>query len=116
MWRALHDEGGADVIDARLHEERIEPATRERRLHAVAFHELPDGAVVLHDGVPKLVLGDALRSWSLDGYGRPELRPTGIATLITPPSLVEVLRAGWHAPGAEAAEVPFLHPTAGGVD
>ena len=116
IWRALHDESGAEVIDARLHDERIEHAARERRLHAVAFHELPDGAFVLHDGAPKLVLGDALRSWSCAGYGRAEPRPSGTATLITPPSLVEVLRAGWHAPGAESAEVPFLHPTAGDDD
>jgi hypothetical protein len=116
IWRALHDESGAEVIDARLHDERIEHAARERRLHAVAFHELPDGAFVLHDGAPKLVLGDALRSWSCAGYARAEPRPSGTATLITPPSLVEVLRAGWHAPGAGAAEVPFLHPTAGDDD
>src|SRR6186997_3580780 len=38
IWRALHDESGAEVIDARLHDERIDPAARERRLHAVAFH------------------------------------------------------------------------------
>ena len=116
IWRALHDESGAEVIDARLHDERIEHAARERRLHAVAFHELPAGAFVLHDGAPKLVLGGTLRRWSLAGYGSAEPRPAGTATLITPPSLVEVLRAGWHAPGAEAAEVPFLHPTAGDDD
>ncbi|HEX6724724.1 MAG TPA: hypothetical protein VF073_05720 [Gaiella sp.] len=111
-WRELHDEGGADVIDARLHDERIDLATRERRLHAVAFDRLPDGAFVLHGGAPKLVLGDALRPWSLVGYGRAEPRPDGTATLITPPSLVDVLRAGWHTPGLEGADVPFLHPTA----
>jgi len=116
IWRELHDESGADVIDARLHNERIDSATRERRLHAVAFGTLPDGAFVLHDAVPKLVLGDALRSWSFAGYGRAEPRPTGTATLITPPSLVEVLRAGWDARRADAEEVPFLHPTADGVD
>ena len=71
---------------------------------------------VLHDGTPKLVLGDALRSWSFAGYDRPEPRPTGTATLITPPSLVEVVRAGWNARRADAEEVPFLHPTVGGVD
>ncbi len=118
IWRALHDEGGADVIDARLHDERIHPAARERRLHAVAFDALPDGAFVLHDGAPKLVRGDALRSWSFAGYGRPEPRPTGTATLITPPSLVEMLCAGWEQSEAanarrpDESQVPFLHPTA----
>ena len=114
-WRRLHDESGADVIDARLHDERIDSATRERRLHAVAFDELPDGVLVLHGDTPKLVMGNALRPWSLSGYGLPESRPSGTATLITPPSLVDVLRAGWHASGADDADVPFLHPTAAGV-
>jgi hypothetical protein len=116
IWRELHDEGGADAIDARLHEERIDAATRGRRLHAVAFDRLPDGVFVLHEGTPKLVVGEGLRRWSLAGYGRPEPRPTGTATLITPPSLVEVLRAGWSARSADPGEVPFLHPTAEGLD
>jgi len=116
IWRELHDEGGADVIDARLHDERIDSVTRERRLRAVGFDELPDGTFVLHDGEPRLVLGDALRPWSLAGYGPPRARPAGRATLITPPSLVEVLRSGWPTPGDGATGVPFLHPTAGAVD
>jgi len=78
---------------------------------------LPDGTFVLHEDAPKLVLGGTLRRWSLAGYGSAEPRPAGTATLITPPSLVEVLRAGWHGGRAEATQVPFLHPTAAdGVD
>jgi hypothetical protein len=117
IWRGLHDERGADVIDARLHDERIDDASRERRLQPVAYHGLPDGAFVLHEDAPKLVLGGTLRRWSLAGYGPAKPRPAGTATLITPPSLVEVLRAGWHGGRAEATQVPFLHPTAAdGVD
>ena len=120
IWRLLHREAGADSIDDRLHGERIDPATRERRLHAVAFDGLPDGVFVLHDGTPKLVLGDALRAWSPAGYAAAGGRPSGTATLITPPSLVEVLRAGWCTPEAagdrrdDESPVPFLHPTAAG--
>jgi hypothetical protein len=41
------------------------------------------------------------------GYGaRAQRRAQGTATVITPPSLVAVLRTGWR--GA----VPLLHPTA----
>ena len=69
IWRGLHDERGADVIDARLHDERIDDASRERRLQPVAYHGLPDGAFVLHEDAPKLVLGGTLRRWSLAGYG-----------------------------------------------
>jgi hypothetical protein len=107
IWRGLHDEHGADTIDVRLHAERLDPATRGRRLHAVPFDELPDGAFVLHEGVPKLVLDGSLRAWSLSGYGPAEPRPAGTAQLVTPPSLAAVLAAGW-----EDAAVPLLHPTA----
>jgi hypothetical protein len=111
LWRDLHDESGADTIDLRLHDERLDGVTRERRLHDAAFDELPNGVFVLHHGIPKLVLDDALLPWSVWGYGAAVVRPPGHAALITPPSLVEVLRAGWHASGADPA-VPFLHPTA----
>jgi len=104
IWAELHPgEGGADAIDARLHDERL--AGRERRLHPVDARALPDGAFVLHDGDPWLVLGDALLHWTPAGYDRRTARPRGRARAITPPSLVEVLRAGWD--GA----VPLLHPT-----
>ena len=107
LWRELHGESGADTIDARLHTERVDPATRRRRLHDDAFGELPDGAFVLHAGVPKLVLGASLHAWSPAGYGPPEPRPTGAASVITPASLVAVLRSGWRG------VVPCVHPSAG---
>ena len=68
FWRSSHGEAGADAIDARLHDERVDAAIRRRRLHDAAFDDLPDGAFVLHDGVPRLVLGDALLEWSAAGY------------------------------------------------
>ena len=105
-WRELHAESGADTIDLRLHGERLDVKTRVRRLHDAPFDGLPDGAFVLHGGMPKLVLGEALLPWSVGGYGPREPRPGGRATLITPPSLAAVLRAGW-----KPATVPFLHPT-----
>jgi hypothetical protein len=110
LWRDLHGEGGADTIDARLHAERVDTATRGRRLHRATLHDLPDGTFVLAGGVPKLVLGASLRRWSPGGYSPPEPRPSGEATVITPPSLVAVLRSGWRG------DVPFLHPSAGTPD
>jgi hypothetical protein len=105
-FRALWPgEAGAGAIDARLHAERI--AGRERVIHDARFAELPDGAFVLHDGAPHLVLGDRLLAWSPAGYTAAGARPRGRARLITPPSLVAVLRAGWQ--GA----VPLLHDSAG---
>jgi hypothetical protein len=95
---------GADAMDAQLHAERI--AGRAQRHHAAALDELPDGAFVLRDAAPWLVRGTALLRWTPAGYAEPAPRAAGEAVLLTPPSLVAVLRAGWK--GA----VPLLHPSA----
>ncbi len=105
IWRELHPEQtGADAIDAQLHGERL--SGRGRRIHDVAAADLPDGAFVLHEQEPWLVLGGELRRWTPVGYDRRVRRPTGRALAITPPSLVGVLRSGWEP------LVPLLHPTA----
>jgi hypothetical protein len=105
FWRGLHPEdAGADAIDARLHGERLDAGTQRR--HAARFAELPDGAFVLHDGAPRLVLGARLLRWTPAGYVEPTSRPRGDAVVLTPPSLVELLRAGWEP------LVPLLHPSA----
>ena len=99
---------GATEINERLHTERVDPATRTHRLHDARLDDLPDGAFVLHEGAPRLVLGDSLLLWTPAGYTmRAARRARERTTLITPPSLVAVLRAGW-----EPAEVPLLHPSA----
>jgi hypothetical protein len=108
IWRErFSDDTGADAIDARLHGERLDVATGARRHHNAAFDELPDGAFVVRDGALRLVLGGDLWSWSAAGYTGRAPRPAGgVATLITPPSLVEVLRSGWEP------VVPLVHPSA----
>ena len=108
IWGELHpDEVGADAIDARLHAERVEPGTRGQLRHEAELDELPDGSFVLQDGAPQLVLGSELLSWTAAGYAGRRPRPTGDqVTLITPPSLVAVLRAGW-----EEAVVPLFDPS-----
>jgi hypothetical protein len=109
-WGELHPwQHGADAIDEQLHAERIDPANRERRLHRLPYDELPDGAFVMHDGVPKLVHDARLRAWSSDGYRAISRRPaSGEAAVITPPSLLAVLSGGWDA------AVPLLHSSASG--
>jgi hypothetical protein len=109
IWRELHPgQDGADPIDKQLHTERVASDTRTQRLHETALDELPDGTFVLRDGEPFLVLGAELLRWSAAGYLPRSARPAGQrAELITPPSLVAVLRAGWQP------LVPFLHPSAG---
>jgi len=108
IWRELHPgQDGADAIDAQLHSERVTPGTRAQLHHEARLDELPDGAFVLREGEPFLVLGRELLGWSAAGYVARSPRPTGQrALVITPPSLVSVLRAGWEP------LVPFLHPSA----
>ena len=109
IWRQLHpSQTGADAIDAQLHAERVEPSTREHRRHDAPFADLPDGAFILWNGTPRLVLGGDLIRWTSAGYVEREPRPPRRrARVITPPSLVAVLRAGWEP------LVPFVHPSAG---
>ena len=95
----------ADAIDERLHGERLDPA-RGRRLHRAALDELPDGAFVLDRAEPWLVRGAELLRWTPAGYAERRPRAAGEALLLTPPTLVEVLRAGW------SSDVPLVHPSA----
>ena len=108
LWHKLHpaDEPGADAIDARLQAERVESGTRGQRRHEAPYESLPDGAFVVREDVPFLVLGDRLLRWTPAGYGAGFPRARGRATVLTPPSLVAVLHAGWQG------DVPLLHPTA----
>jgi hypothetical protein len=107
LWSELHaGERGADAIDRRLHSERLADGGAQRH-HDAELSELPDGAFVLRDGAPWLVSGDALRRWTPGGYADRIARPPRErAVLITPPSLVAVLRSGWEP------AVPLLHPSA----
>jgi hypothetical protein len=109
LWGRLHPgEVGADAVDARLHDERLSPETRTQRRHAAPFAELPDGTFVLLRGEPHLVLGEALLRWTPAGYRTRVPRPgRGSAEVVTPPSLVSVLRAGWQP------VVPLLHTSIG---
>ncbi len=108
IWRELHSSpAGADEIDRRLQAERITPGTRAQRHHDAAFDRLPDGAFVLWEGEPHLLLGGELLAWTSAGYAGRARRPERErAVVITPPSLVSVLRAGWRP------DVPLLHPSA----
>src|SRR5215211_3046458 len=63
LWRVLHPgQAGADEIDTQLHAERVAEDRGQRR-HAAPLDQLPDGAFVLDDGAPWLVLGRELLCW-----------------------------------------------------
>jgi len=107
IWRSLHPgQAGADAIDAQLHCERVDPRTGAQLHHEAPLDELPDGAFVLDDRAPWLVHGGDLLRWTAAGYTERRPRPEHAhAVLITPPSLVAVLRTD------RQPLVPFLHPS-----
>ena len=109
IWRDIHPgQVGADAVDAQLQVERIDPVTQAQRRHHESWQRLPDGAFVLCQGQPHLVWGDRLMEWTPAGYTdrRPRPASEAVAVVLTPPSLVSVLRAGWDP------VVPMLHPSA----
>ena len=87
----------ADAIDKVLHGERLQ------RFHPARLEDLPDGAFVVAEDAPFLVLGDELLRWTPGGYTERRARRSGKTTLITPPSTVRVLEAGWES------DLPLLH-------
>jgi hypothetical protein len=108
IWSELHPgPSGADAMDERLHAERVGDDVASRRFHRAPFDDLPDGAFMFESGSPWLVFGGELLLWTPAGYSDRRRRPSGGATVLTPPSLVEVLRAGWDP------AVPLFHPSAG---
>ena len=108
MWADIHPgKRGADAIDEQLDGERRDPRTKQRRFHEAPFDDLPDGAFVMFEGEPHLVLGTELLRWSPAGYTARATRPAGApATVITPPSLVALLATD------RTPLVPLVHPSA----
>lgn len=84
----------AREIDRALHAERLDGG--RKRLHALTSPaaDLPDGTMILQHGAPHLMLGGLAWPWSLCGYGAP-VAPQSSAQLITPPSTVATLKAGY---------------------
>jgi hypothetical protein len=89
-------------IDAVLHHERLEG--RAKRLHPLPapIERLPDGAMVALDGESYLIANGRVLRWSFDGY-REAQNPIEDAMLLTPPSTLRALSAGYR---------PVLHGSA----
>lgn len=88
-----------EEIDAMLAREGISTESGDVP-HWVAFVDtLPDGAVVIDATVgpePQAIRGDAMLPWSGDGWGEPQPRSRErLVTLLTPPSTVMTLAAGY---------------------
>jgi hypothetical protein len=94
-WHETH--GGtipyAKDMDSLLHRERTDPSE-----NSLPWRILPDGAFVSTDHGPAVVVGDHLSVWAEadNAYLRRVPRPSaGSAPVLTPPSTVAVLRAGY---------------------
>ena len=90
------DPPSANQINRQLHRERLVAGTHQRQIHELPWSGLPDGTFVMLDGAPAVVVGDHLTEWTRVGYGRRRARPrAGLASVLTPPSTVAALRAGY---------------------
>ncbi len=86
----------AKELDRLLHAERLHRRTHRRRLHQLAWPDLPDGTFALQDGIPVLVLAGRVITWTDGGYTAAAPRPSsGTATVITPPTTIAALHAGY---------------------
>ena len=86
----------AAEINARLHAERVD-RQRKKRKHRLSWRDLPAGAYAEVDGLPHVVLADAIRPWDVgEGYGPMRARPPGgDAIVLTPPLSVRALVSGY---------------------
>jgi hypothetical protein len=107
-FRAAWEQGNgvksvlARDIDAVLHRERL--AGAKKRLHAlsVPMEQLPDGAMVQEGTESYLIVRGRALQWSPGGYREPDNEMEG-ALLLTPPSTLRALSAGYR---------PVLHESA----
>lgn len=103
---ALLDEPNprASRIDAILHAERVAD-DRGKRTWTAPVERLAPGAFIVRDGTAHLLWDERLLPWSHEGYGeaRPLPAPGTEVMVLTPASLVAILRAGF---------VPQVHPSA----
>jgi len=113
IWAAVHGGNGngramAPEMDRALHAERID--TKGAKVTYVArLGDLPDGAFVRLGRQPHLVWKNQLFPWMPEGYAPPIplLSDVASAEVLTPRSIVAVLRGGF---------VPGVHPSARDTD
>jgi hypothetical protein len=92
----------ADEIDAVLHRERLDGRTKRLHKLPAPVERLADGAMVALGSESYLVANGKLLRWSFDGYHSANVS-AGAAMLLTPPSTLRALDAGYR---------PVLHPSA----
>ncbi len=87
-------------MDAQL---QLERGGRNKRTYRADSREIPDGVFIALDGNAWLVYKDALLAWSDSGYTQRRARPAHEVDVLTPPSIVAIIAAGYR---------PGMHPSA----
>ncbi len=90
----------APAMDNILHAERLDG--KAKRLHRRNIDTLPDGAMISIADDAFALRGEQLLRWTPAGYRGAQARPRGgQVNVLTPPSIVAVLKAGysplWHS-------------------
>ena len=104
-WQAagqLERRPWARDMDAVLHPERTD-RSRRKITHWAPAAGLPDGVMILAGGEPGLLVGGQVRPWSFRGYGAAAAAGDGQVEVLTPPSIVAAIAAGYR---------PLVHPSA----
>ncbi|MGC1695871.1 MAG: hypothetical protein WA743_11450 [Pseudolabrys sp.] len=102
LFSGKQKRASAPAMDQVLHAERLDG--KAKRLHRRAIDTLPDGAMIAHTGAAFAVRGKHLLPWTPSGYRPPVARPRGgDVDVLTPPSIVAVMAAGY---------TPLWHPSA----
>jgi hypothetical protein len=107
-FRAAWEEGNgiahasAPEIDEVLHAERLDGKVKRLHVLPMPIEALPDGAMVQAGDDSYLIARGRALLWTWDGYRAPK-NPIREAALLTPPSTVRALSAGYR---------PVLHPSA----
>jgi hypothetical protein len=101
FWLKGNPEYGFDAktpvskIDDIIHAERIS-ADKTKVTYTAALNHLPDGTFILHNNLPCLMAKGRFYRWSPAGYLKPVTLPqTGLVTVLTPKSFVEMYKAGY---------------------
>lgn len=94
----------APEMDRVLQAERVEGL--RQRVHRTDAADLPDGAMFVVGRTAFAVKGGEALLWSFAGYSKAGALPAGAVSVLTPPTMIAVLRDGFQ---------PGWHPSAGGT-
>lgn len=102
LFSGTKDRARAETMDRALHAERLHGKSKRSYLRKI--DTLPDGAMIAFRGEAFAVRGERLLRWTPSGYAEARPRLRGIeADMLTPPSMIAVLAAGY---------APLWHPSA----